>query len=93
MLNDEQKLRILTDDEVKYYDKVTNKESLNKAFEKINKGGKSETLAWFNKNSENATSTDVAEGWILLKQYADSNDYDSMVAIAKKMRDIGTKAC
>ena len=34
----------------------------------------------------------MAEGWILLKQYQDAGDYDSMVEVAKKMRDIGTEA-
>jgi len=92
MLNNEQKNRILQEDEVKYYDKVTNKESLNKAFERLNKDGSVESTRWFNKDSNNANSTDVAEGWILLKQYADSNDYDSMVEVAKKMREIGSKA-
>lgn len=92
MLTDEQKEKILDSDEVKYYDKVTNKESLNKAFEKLSKNGQNESLKWFNKDSKEADSVDVAEGYILLKQYADNNDYDSMVEVAKKMRDIGTKA-
>ena len=92
MLNEEQKSKILSNDEVKYYDKVTNKESLDKAFNKLNNGGKSESLKWFNKESTNADATDVAEGWILMKQYADSGNYDGMVEVAKKMRDIGSKA-
>lgn len=92
MLNDTQKEHILSSDEVKYYKKITNEESLNEAFEKLNKGGASETLRWAKMDSKDATPTDVAEGWILLKQYSDSGDYNSMVEVAKKMRDIGTKA-
>ena len=92
MLNEEQKSTILSDEEVRYYDKVANKESLEKAFERLNNGGRHETESWFAKDSENATATDVAEGWILLKQYADNNDSDGMVAVAKKLRDMGTKA-
>lgn len=92
MLNEEQKGTILSDEEIRYYDKITNKESLEKAFEKLNNNGRHETESWFAKDSENATATDVAEGWILLKQYADNNDSDGMVAVAKKLRDIGTKA-
>ncbi len=92
MLNLEQKNKILSENEVKYYDKVTNKESLDKAFERLNKDGQVESTRWFNKESVNADATDVAEGWILLKQYADNGDYDSMVEVAKKMRDIGSKA-
>lgn len=92
MLNEEQKSRILSNDDVKYYDKITNKESLDKAYEKLNNGGESESIRWFNKDSTNADATDVAEGWILMKQYADNGNYDGMVEIAKKMRDIGSKA-
>ena len=92
MLNDTQKEHILSNDEVKYYKKITNEESLNEAFDKLNKGGASETLRWAKMDSKDATATDVAEGWILLKQYSDSGDYNSMVEVAKKMRDIGTQA-
>ena len=92
MLNEQQKNAILDENEVQYYDKITNQESLEKAFEKLNENGADETLNWFSKDSEKATATDVAEGWILLKQYADNNDSDGMVAVAKKLRDMGTKA-
>lgn len=92
MLNVEQKAEILSKEDVRYYDKVTNNESLEKAFKKINDGGSSETLRWIKQDSKNASATDVAEGWILLKQYADNGDYDSMVEVAKKMREIGTSA-
>lgn len=92
MLNEQQKHTIMSDDEVKYYDKVTNKESLDKAFKKINENRARATNLWFSKDSEDADSVDVAMGWILLKQYADNNDNDGMVAVAKKLRNIGTKA-
>ena len=92
MLNVEQKAEILSKEDIRYYDKVTNKESLEKAFQKLNDGGSSETLRWVKQDSKNANATDVAEGWILLKQYSDSGDYDGMVEIAKKLREIGTTA-
>lgn len=84
MLNEEQKSIALSEDDVKFYDKVTNKESLEKAFKKLEKNGASETLEWFNKDPKNANSIDVAEGWILLKQYADNNDALGMKNVAKK---------
>lgn len=92
MLNEEQKSIVLSEDDVKFYDKVTNKESLEKAFKKLEKKGASETLEWFNKDPKNANSIDVAEGWILLKQYADNNDALGMKNVAKKLRNIGTIA-
>ena len=103
MLNQKSKDLILSSDDVRFYEKVTNEESLNRAFERLNKNGKSETERWLAQKSENATSVDVAEGWILLKQYQDSiekatdlstkNELNrSMVGVAKKLREIGTKA-
>lgn len=92
MLNDEQKAAILSSNDVKYYDKVTNKDSLDKAYARLQENGQSESLRWFNKASESADATDVAEGWILLKHYADSGDTNGMVEVAKKLRDMGTKA-
>ncbi len=100
MLNEEQKAKILSNDDVKYYDKVTNKESLEKAFTRLNEGGESETFNWLNKKEE-FTGVDVAEGYILLKQYQDriqnttdliekDNLNKSIVEVAKKMRKIGT---
>ena len=92
MLSENSKAKILSNDEVKYYKEVTNEDSLNKAFTKLAENGEIETRAWFNKASEKATDVDVAEGWILMKQYENVKDYDGMVQVAKKMREIGTKA-
>ena len=92
MLSEDSKAKILSNDEVKYYKEVTNEDSLNKGFTKLAENGEVETRAWFNKASEKATDVDVAEGWILMKQYEDVGDYDGMVQVAKKMREIGTKA-
>ena len=102
MLNVEQKAEILSNEDVRYYDKVTNKESMEKAFKRLNDGGESETFNWLSKK-EGFTDIDVAEGWVLLKQYQDriqnttdlvtkDNLNKSMVEVAKKMREIGTTA-
>lgn len=92
MLTPEQRQTILNDIEAGHYDTITNKDSLETAFNRLNENGEAETRRWFAKESENATAVDVAEGWILLKQYADNNQSDDMVAVAKKLRDMGTKA-
>ncbi len=100
MLNVDQKAEILSNEDVRYYDKVTNKESLEKAFKRLNDGGESETFNWL-KKEESFSDVDVAEGYILLKQYQDriqnTNDLlirdnlnKSLVAVAKKMRKLGT---
>lgn len=92
MLTDFSKEKILSELGTKYYKQVTNEDSMSKALDRLEEGGASETLNWFQKASDNADSTDVAEGWILMKQYQDTGDYDGMVQVAKKMREIGTKA-
>lgn len=100
MLNEQQKNTILADEEVNYYDTITNEDSLNEAFSRLNEGGEAETRNWFyrhtrdenGKMKSNVSSVDIAEGYILLKQYADNGDYDSMVSVAKTMRNMGTEA-
>ena len=92
MLSENSKNKILSEEDVKYYKKVTNEEALTKAFDKLQEDRASETMKWFSKKSEQATDIDVAEGWILMKQYEEAKDYDSMIEVAKKMREMGTKA-
>ena len=91
-LTEEQKKEILKDDNVKYYAPVTNADTLAKAFNNLNENGQNATYEWYAKPTDNATAEDVATGWILLKQYADKGDTQGMVNVAKKMRDMGTKA-
>lgn len=91
-LNEESKQRILQEEGANFYKGISNEETLDKAYNKLQEGGQQETYQWFNKDSKKATATDVAEGWILMKQYQDIGDYDSMVQVAKKMREIGTTA-
>ena len=81
---------ISKEDDVRFYKGITNDDTLEEAYNKLQRGGKSETMKWFSKDSKDATAVDVAQGWILLKHYQDSGDYDSMVEVAKKMREIGT---
>lgn len=100
MLSEDSKAKILSEDEVKYYRTVTNEDSLNKAFKRLNDGGANETLSWmgrFRRNEKgefdvSPTPVDVAEGWILLKQYNDIKDYDGAVQVVKILKDIGTVA-
>lgn len=92
MLSDDTKKAILSRDDIKYYKQITNKDNLNEAFDKLNKSGASETFRWSNIDPKTATATDVAEGWILLKQYNDAGDYDGAIVVAKKMKEMGTSA-
>lgn len=92
MLTLDNRARLAGEEDIQFYKKVTNKDSLDKAYKRLNDGGRSETMRWLTNDSKNIDSTDVAEGWILLKQYQDAKDYNSMVQVAKKMREMGTKS-
>lgn len=96
MLNDDLRKIIKNQDDIKYYEGVTNVQSLREANERLQKDGSKETLRWFSKDlsDKNTTvsATEVAEGWILLKQYQDAGDYESEVKVAKRMRDMATKS-
>ena len=89
-LNDKSVNAISNETGVKYYDTMTNQEVLKQAKKELDNGGSKETLKWFAKEPTNATPSDIAKGWILLKQYQDKGDYDSVVQVAKKMRLMGT---
>lgn len=91
-LNEEEKQELLKDDNVKYYAGITNADTLAKAYDNLKENGKDATLKWYSKPTANATAEDVATGWILLKQYSDEGDTEGMVNVAKKLRDMGTKA-
>ena len=96
MLNDNVRNLIKNENDVKYYQGVTNEQSLNEAYNRLNEGGARETMRWFSKDlsaeNVNISATEVAEGWILLKQYQDVGDYESATNVAKKMRNMATKA-
>lgn len=91
-LNEDFRSVMKQDENIEYYKTVSNKETLEKAYNKLQEDGEAEVVKWHSKDSEKATTEDVAEGWILLKQYQASGDYESAVEVAKKMREIGTKA-
>lgn len=100
-LTQENRDKLSKEDYIKHYDTVSNEESMSKALDRLNEGGEAELNRWFAKGTDNKAfsnlqttwdSTDVAEGWILLKRAQDNGDYDMMVEVAKKMREIGTKS-
>lgn len=91
-LKEDLRQQMSKEDNIRYYEGITNEKTLEKAYNKLQEDGQEEVIRWHSKDSKNATAEDVAEGWILLKQYQDNGDYQSAVEVAKKMRDIGTTA-
>lgn len=99
-LNEDIRENLKSEDDIRYYQSITNEETLTEAMNRFTKGGESEVLRWL--DSEVSSAVDVAEGWILLENYRDKvmtatdedakNNYAQRIAsIGKKMREMGTK--
>ena len=86
--------KLKTEDDIKYYKDVTNEQALNEAVDKIGTtpASQSKALHEFLNKQDQFTATDMAEGWVFLKQYQDAGNYDAMAQVAKKMREMGTKS-
>lgn len=68
----------------------TNKETMQKALDKIGNTQKSLEAAYGDfLSKENFDPEDVAMGWVFLKRFQDAGNYDAMVQVAKKMRNTG----
>lgn len=91
-LNQDLRQELGKEDNIRYYKGITNQETLEKAYNNLNKDGEKATLNWISKDTKNINAEDVAKGWILLKQYQDNGDYQGAVEIAKKMRQMATEA-
>ena len=90
-LTKENRQKLSKEADLAFYNKVTNKESLDKAYDLLNKNAEGAVADFFS-NNERFDSTTTAMGWILLKQAQDAGDYTMMYQVAKKMRENGTAA-
>lgn len=90
-ISEENRNKLSKEDNIKFYDKVTNEESLQEAQERLDNMGENAIVDFFS-DKKQVDSVDIATGWILLKRFQDIGDYDSMTQVAKKMRTMGTKA-
>lgn len=79
---------------IKFYKSVTNEQALQEAVDIIGTTPASQAKALndFLTKQDQFTATDMAEGWVFLKQYQDVGNYDAMASVAKKMREMGTKS-
>ena len=79
---------------LKFYKGVTNEQALQEAVDIIGTTPTSQARALHNflTKQDQFTATDMAEGWVFLKQYQDVGNYDAMASVAKKMREMGTKS-
>lgn len=86
--------KLKTEEDIRFYKEVTNEQALNEAVDKIGTtpASQSKALHEFLNKQDQFTATDMAEGWVFLKQYQDAKNYDAMAQVAKKMREMGTKS-
>lgn len=91
-VSDTVKPLVETVDDIKYYLNISNLDTLNAANDRLNALGERETWRWRDIPPDEATATDIAEGFILLKRYQDAGDYDTAVTVLTKLRQMGTKA-
>lgn len=75
-----------------YYQGISNEQTMKKALAAVEKNAASETAKFLSMENKRATLEDISKGFILLKQYQDSGDYESAVEIAKKLSKVGTEA-
>ena len=82
----------LSKEDIKYYEGITNKETLDNAMNSLDENPEKEIGNFLSKNPKKADANDVAKGWILLARYQKAGNYQGMVDVAKKMREIGTSS-
>lgn len=92
LTHDELKLLAEKVEDIKYYHNISNVETLDAAHERLDAGGEAEVLHFMSMDPNHATAMDITEGFILLKRYQDKGDYQSAIAILKKLRQMGTRA-
>lgn len=92
LLNKEAKQKISENENARFYEGITNKETFASASEILNSLGDN-ALSEFNSiENKNATAEDVALGLQLMKKYQDKGDYVTEAQIAGKLREIGTES-
>ena len=92
LLNPEAKREISKNQNARFYEGITNKETFVNASETLNSLGEN-ALSEFNSiENKNATAEDVALGLQLMKKYQDKGDYVTESQIAGKLREIGTES-
>ena len=81
----------LNDKNIKTYDRITNKETLQEANDAINEQGQKWVDRFLDKSNGDMKATDIAGGIILMNRYQEVGDYESMIRIAEKLRKAGTQ--
>ncbi|MBO5321703.1 MAG: hypothetical protein J6B22_03740 [Clostridia bacterium] len=84
------KAEIMQDTFVEKYKSVTNKETLQRAADELDTGGRAYVNRWWTIDPAHASLIDTAVGLILMDRYQRVGDYDSAAAVTEKVREFGT---
>ena len=92
IFDDTFKKEVKSDDFIRVYQSVTNKDTFVKASNELDSGGEAYVRKWFAKPIDETNLIDRAVGFILMHRYQSVQDYDSAIAAAEKVREMGTVA-
>lgn len=81
----------LDDKNIRTYETISNKETLQQANDAINEQGQKWVDRFLEKPNGEMKATDIAGGFILMNRYQQVGDYESMIRIAEKLRKAGTQ--
>lgn len=79
------------DKNIRTYGSISNKETMQQANDAINEQGQKWVDRFKDKNSGEMKAVDIAGGFILMNRYQQVGDYESMLRIAEKLREAGTR--
>ena len=78
------------DNFIEHYSAITNEDTLKEAAKLLDDGGEAYVEAWKNKRTVEMSTVDTVVGFILLKRYQDVGNYEGAMAVAQKIREVGT---
>ena len=81
----------LDDKNIRSYESISNKETLQEANDAINEQGQKWVDRFKAKSGGEMKAVDIAGGFILMNRYQQVGDYESMIRIAEKLREAGTR--
>ena len=81
----------LDDKNIRSYESISNKETLQEANDAINEQGQKWVDRFLDKPNGEMKATDIAGGFILMNRYQQVGDYESMIRVAEKLRKAGTQ--
>ena len=91
IFDDKFKRLALDDKNIRTYESISNKETLQEANDAINEQGQKWVDRFLDKPNGEMKATDIAGGFILMNRYQQVGDYESMIRVAEKLRRAGTQ--